>query len=171
MGEGDRPGGGPEATGRNLTVAEAAEVLGITAEAVRSRIKRGTLRTIREGGTVYVVLDAADRAADRARPDEGRARQGDEPQTDRTEALIEALAGQVEDLREQLHAERQAHGEARRLLMAALERIPPQLEPPSETREAPETAEDVAERPEPRPDAPGTQEGGQRPWWRRVFGG
>ena len=54
--------------------------------------------------------------------------------------------------------------------MAALERIPPQLEPPSETREAPETAEDVAERPEPRPDAPGPQEGVQRPWWRRMFG-
>ena len=24
---------------------------------------------------------------------------------------------------------------------------------------------------EPRPDAPGPQEGAQRPWWRRMFGG
>jgi hypothetical protein len=26
------------------------------------------------------------------------------------------------------------------------------------------------ERGEPRPDAPGAQEGARRPWWRRVFG-
>jgi len=166
VGEGDRPGGGPEAAGRRLTVAEAAEALGITAEAVRSRIKRRTLRTIREGGTVYVVLGDADRA----QPVGDRARPGDEPPSDRTDALIDALGGQVEDLREQLHAERQAHAEARRLLMAALERIPA-IEAPQEAADAPEPTEEQQGRAEPRPDSPGAQEGAQRPWWRRVFGG
>ena len=47
---------------------------------------------------------------------------------------------------EQLEAERQAHSEARRLLMAALERIPPQLEAPSEPRESPQTVEEEPER-------------------------
>ncbi len=40
------------------TVGEAAELLGITAEAVRSRIKRKTLKSTKEGSTVYVLLEA-----------------------------------------------------------------------------------------------------------------
>ena len=35
---------------------EAAELLGITVEAVRMRIKRGTLRSERQGGRVFVLL-------------------------------------------------------------------------------------------------------------------
>ncbi len=166
VGEGDRPGGGPEAAGRRLTVAEAAEALGITAEAVRSRIKRRTLTTNREGGTVYVVLSDTDRA----QPVGDRARPGDEPPSDRTDALIDALGGQVEDLREQLHAERQAHAEARRIIAGLVERIPA-IEAPSDAPGSPETAERGPERDQPRPDAPGPQEGtDRRPWWRRVFG-
>jgi hypothetical protein len=58
------------------------------------------------------------------------------------------------------------------LLSAALERIPPQLEAPQETRESPETVEEEPERAEPRSDARGDQEPVRRPWWRRmVFGG
>ena len=91
---------------------------------------------------------------------------------DRTDELLEALRGQVHDLRDQLQAERQGHAEARRLLMAALERIPPQLEAPSEEpSEAPETVEGEREREEPRSASGGAQEGAQRPWWRRMFGG
>ena len=44
------------------------------------------------------------------------------------------------------------------------------LEAPSEARESPETVEEP-ERAEPRPATGETQEGVQRPWWRRVFGG
>jgi hypothetical protein len=57
-----------------------------------------------------------------------------------------------------------------RLLSAALERIPPQLEAPSEPRESPQTAEGESERAEPRPTTVESQEGVQRPWYRRVFG-
>jgi excisionase family DNA binding protein len=45
-----------EPPGRRLTVAQAADVLGISDDAVRSRIKRGTLRAVRESGRVFVVL-------------------------------------------------------------------------------------------------------------------
>jgi hypothetical protein len=57
------------------------------------------------------------------------------------------------------------------LLSAALERIPPQLEVPQETRESPQTVEKEPERAEPRPTTVESQESVQRPWWRRVFGG
>jgi hypothetical protein len=106
---------------------------------------------------------------------------------DRTDALIATLEGQIEDLREQVRSERQAHAEARRLLAAALERIPPQLEAPSEPRESPESpgptetstegsggpqrAAEEPERTEPLSATPGPQERVSRPWWRRVFGG
>jgi hypothetical protein len=91
---------------------------------------------------------------------------------DRTSELIATL-------REQLEAERQAHAEARSLLMAALERIPPQLEqleapaPPDE-RESPETlaqAEETPEMGQPHPDseAAEAQRDAVRPWWRRLI--
>ena len=75
----------------------------------------------------------------------------------------------IATLRDQLEAERQAHAEARRLLMAALERIPPQLEAPSEAREPPQAVEEEPERAEPRPVTVESQEPLQMPWWRRVF--
>jgi hypothetical protein len=59
-----------------------------------------------------------------------------------------------------------------RLLSAALERIPPQLEAPSETRESPQTVEEKPDRVESSSATGGPQEGVQRrPWWRRMFGG
>ena len=58
-----------------------------------------------------------------------------------------------------------------RLLSAALERVPPQLEAPPEARESPETVEEEPERAEePRPTTVESQDPVQRPWWRRVFG-
>ena len=54
---------------RRLTVSQATEELGISAEAVRSRVKRGTLQSTKEGGTVYVLLTTAP-----TRPDHDRAR-------------------------------------------------------------------------------------------------
>jgi hypothetical protein len=171
-------------------VAEAAEVLGISAEAVRGRIRRGTLPVEREGGTVYVLLDPG--VANRTTADQPRTT-ADRP-TDRTGALIATLEGQIEDLREQVRSERQAHAEARRLLAAALERIPPQLEAPSEPPGAPSEATPQPGRVEPQPAVERAQEpressemhmpeagGGplphdqqrpsERPWWRRLFGG
>ena len=58
-----------------------------------------------------------------------------------------------------------------RLLSAALERIPPRLEVPQETRDSPETVEEAPETAEPRSYTPDAQAGVQRrPWWRRVLG-
>ena len=125
-------------------------MLGLTVDALRKRVKRGTLESERgPDGRLYVFLDTD--------------QESDYPRSD-TDRLISTLE-------DQLRLEREAHAEARRLLAAALERIPQQLEAPtapSEPRESPET-------PSPPPAPTGTpegpQEGVQRPWWRRVFGG
>jgi hypothetical protein len=149
----------PQTSRQRVTVAQAAEILGVTVEAIRGRIKRGTLKHERHSGTVYVLLEA-DQSTNRTRPDTDQT--ADRLQSDST-ALISAKDETITTLRDQLEAERQAHAEARRLLMAALERIPPQLE-------APQTAEEERERTEPQSSTEGRQEGVHRPWWRRVLG-
>jgi hypothetical protein len=40
-----------------LTVPDAARALGISPEAVRNRLSRGTLESVKESGTVYVLID------------------------------------------------------------------------------------------------------------------
>jgi len=161
--------GRPQTSRQRVTAAQAAEILGVTVEAVRGRIKRGTLEHERHSGTVYVLLEAG-QAANRTRPDTDRPT--DRLQSD-SAALISEMRAHNATLQAQLSEERQAHAEARRLLMAALERIPPQatLEAP---RESPETAGAEPEGSEPRPYAGGLQEAAQprprTPWWRRVLG-
>ncbi len=139
-------------TRRRLAVAEAADVLGVTVDAIRSRVKRGTIAHVREGGRVYVLL-----GADQGRP-------GHDQPTDRLQSDSAALTSELRDrlryVEGQLSEERQAHAEARRIIAGLVERIPPQLEAP---RESPQTVEEEPERAEPHPDAPGPQEGVQRP--------
>jgi hypothetical protein len=140
---------------RRTTVAEAAEILGISAEAVRGRIRRGTLPVEREGGTVYVLVDA------RTTDDQPRTT-GDQP-NDRTDLLIAELQDRIRSLEE-------ANRENRRIIAALTQRIP-ELEAPRDARESPtETAEPRlgAERGTVSPEP---QSGTSRPWWRRIFGG
>src|SRR5829696_2539111 len=102
------------------TVAEAADMLGITTGAVRNRLSRGTLPSTKEGGTVYVLLPAdMSRDADRDAIDTP----GGIPPSD-SDVLTSELRDRLRYVEGQLEAERQAHAEARRLLAAALERIP-----------------------------------------------
>ncbi len=160
-----RPGPTDPATdqgpGRRLTVPEAAAALGISADAVRSRIKRETLASVREGGRVFVVLGGPARAQPTNRPGAT-----DQP-TDQGGRTAELIA----TLREQLQAERDANRENRRIIVALTSRIP-QLEAPRETPEAAETPAPEPEGASPRSDSPGPQTAPQRrPWWRRVFGG
>jgi hypothetical protein len=154
------------------TVQEAAEALSISVDAVRQRIRRGQLERAEPedaaDSRVYVWLNL-DQTESRPQPEV------------ESDALISEMRGRIEDLRTQLEAERQAHAEARRLLMAALERIPPQLEAPemppprassspsSEPRESPHEMHmpEAGGGPLPRD----RREGTERPWWRRMFGG
>src|SRR5215218_4043644 len=105
---------------RRLTVQQAAETLGVTVDAIRGRIRRGKLEAEHgDSGTVYVWIAVPEEADSR-----GPSPTGHRPSAGRTDELLATLRDQVGDLREQLQAERQGHAEARRLLAAALERIP-----------------------------------------------
>jgi hypothetical protein len=148
------------------TVAEAADMLGITTGAVRNRLSRGTLRSIKENGTVYVLLPT-DMSQHTVRDVGGTPGGIPSPESS---TLTSELRDRLRYVEQQLEAERQAHAEARRLLAAALERIPA-IEAPQEARESPETVEEGPERAEPRPSTSEAHEGAQRPWWRRWFGG
>jgi excisionase family DNA binding protein len=133
-----------------LTVAEAADALGITRDAVYKRIERDKIRHERDAdGQLYVYVEKS-----------GTSRRQDVQSE--SGALTSALEARIESLERQLEAERGSSAELRRLLAAALERIPPQLEAPERPPEATKTDAETEESP-----APGQQE----PWWRRWFGG
>lgn len=161
-----------------LTVAAAADELGISAEAVRSRIKLGTLESVKDGSTVYVLLpwprprpdddqtaDQRDRTHDQTSPEHDRAgAQGE---------LVDSLLDQVAYMREQLAEEREARRRADTIIAqltqanATLARRVPEIEPPEATG-APESDEGA-------PYGTSRQEAQdslqRRPsWWKRFFG-
>ena len=143
---------------RRTTVSEAAEILGISAEAVRGRIRRGTIPVEREGGTVYVLIEETKDH----RTTGGQSRTNDDRPSDRTDLLIAELQDRVRSLEE-------ANRENRRIIAALTSRIPA-IEAPQEATGGAETAEEEPERAEHRPASGETQEGVRRPWWLRMFG-
>jgi hypothetical protein len=158
--------GEPQANHERLTVAQAAASLGITEGAVRSRIKRGTLSTTKEGGTVFVLLGGG---TSQANQPTNTGVPGGQSQ------LVGALQDQIRYLREQLDAEREARTDERRrhdTIVAQLTSRIPAIESPSDERESPQTVDEEPERAEPHSATVESQEPVQRrPWWRRVFGG
>jgi hypothetical protein len=143
------------------TVDQAADMLGISSGAVRSRLSRGTLKSVREGGTVYVLLPA------------DMLRDADRDATDTLagmpSSLFDQMQGRIESLERQLEQANERDRENRRIIAALTSRIPA-IEAPSDERESPETVEGEPERAEPRSAAAGVQESTQRrPWWRRWF--
>ena len=88
--------------------------------------------------------------------------------------LYQEMQERIRYLESQVEEEREARRRADTLLARLMDRLPelesPQ-EPPSEMPGSSETTAEEPERTEPRPDAPGVQEGVQRPWWRRLLGG
>jgi hypothetical protein len=162
VGEGRRSGADQpttdESTGRRLSVTEAAEALGISGDAVRSRIKRGTLATVREGGRVFVVLGESDRP-------NAQAQTTSVPGEDR---LYREMQARIRYLESQVEEEREARRRADTLLARLMDRLP-ELEAPQEARESPETPSGAAPNAQapPEPETPVEV----RPWWRRWFGG
>jgi hypothetical protein len=127
--------------------------LGITTDAVRMRLSRGTLASEKREGRVYVLLDD-DLTGDTT---------GDSPNPSRE--LLDAKDETIRLLTEQLEAERRANEQNRQIIAALTQRIP-ELEPPPEARESPVPPPDRAE---PHPVTEAATE--RRSWWRRVFGG
>jgi excisionase family DNA binding protein len=166
---------------RRLTVQEAAEVLGTSVDAVRMRVRRGSLESEKDpDGRVYVWVDG-DSSETKLRPDGESA------------ALISAKDETIRVLEEQLRL-RAEEIQRRDVIIsqltqanAALAARVPELEAPESREEAAEGAADGAARVggypagttgDPRGSEPlrDTTEvplrgSGSRPWWRRMFGG
>jgi hypothetical protein len=160
---------------RRVTVVEAAAILGVTPDAVRSRLRRGTLkRDEAPDGTVLVVLEDDAVTADYVDGRDGRRDETTDRSTDHTTvAYINGLTSKIELLERELadwkdEARRKDH-----LLAAALERIPaieaPQ-ETPSEARDSDLTPFEQAAMGD---IPPGDTEPprAERSWWQRWFGG
>jgi hypothetical protein len=136
-----------------VTLNEAAQVLGISKEAVRKRVGRGTLPSdVGEDGRRYVYLDVgADAGEERARASSIAGDHRDE--------LIATLKAQLE-------AERNAHAETRRIAYTLAQRVP-ELEAAQEARDPPETATEG----EGGGDVPGEEtDRPRRSWWRTFLG-
>jgi len=146
-------------------VQEAAEVLGTSVDAVRMRVRRGSIESEKDSdGRVHVWVNGDST--------ETKPRLDGEPG-----ALISAKDETIRVLSEQLESEREARRRADTIIAqltqanAALAARVPELEAPQTPPEAPETATENPEGAEQPPSGTGeTQSDEQRPWWRRVFG-
>jgi hypothetical protein len=115
---------------RRVTLKEAADILGVTKEAVRKRVIRGTLRSdTGEDGRRYVYLDAG----------------GDEAPTHERDELISELHRTNELLREVIATRDEEIRRRDTIIMNMTEAMkaltPPAPEEPSEQRESPETVQ------------------------------
>jgi hypothetical protein len=154
-----------------VTVAEAAKLLGISADGVRMRVRRGTIDHEKdENGRLVVYVDEAELERNEAQDATA------DTYLAMLEGQIEQLRNDVQDWKEQLREEREANRENRRLLAAALERLPPALEAPekasSEAQERPETAsgEPYSTHAPPEAHGPPGEAQRKRSWWREFFG-
>ncbi len=155
-----------------MTVAEAAELLEITKEAVRKRISRGSLRSDKDlDGTVRVYVPMSPTSSGTA-----------SGSFDRDE-LVAELRARIEDLRTDRDAWRDQARRSDYMASTALDRTR-ELEGRLREIEAgpepasPSEATESDERPGPTDtptEASGDPKTGaqprQRSWWRRVFGG
>jgi hypothetical protein len=190
----DREGAAPSGW---VTTQVAARSLDVSPRTVRWHIEHGNLEAKSEGKGVrrswLVSIDSVQAFRD------SRQRQGQSPGSRRVgpggadiaaegggnairelaDRLVEEAARASEfrvrlelseraqsTLEEQVAEERRGREETER----ELEELRRQLQALREQRGSPDTTEEEPERAEPRPATGGTQEGVQRPWWKRVFG-
>jgi hypothetical protein len=143
---------------RRVHLSEAAALLGVSKDAVRMRVKRGTLRSEKGAdGRVYVWVNV--------NPD-------DDPNTVHPQGEAEAWRELIDELHDRVRSLEEANRENRRIIAALTSRIPeiePPREPPSEAPGEPETAGGEPGRSSIPAD---TQEPVQRRgFWSRLFGG
>jgi hypothetical protein len=147
-------------TDRRVPVPEAATILGISPEAVRQRLKRGTLGKAKgPDGAVYVILDT-----DRHRHN-GDGTPDITTDLSLMQAHLDSVRDEVGHLRRQLDAWQEEARRKDHIIARLVERLPPQLEAPQTT------AADTGGS-EHRPATEGAQETpGRRSWLHRFFFG
>jgi len=143
-----------------VTVQEAAQRLGISQDAVRQRIRRGSMRHDKDGkGRVYVYLDPTNT---RATPVHDAPR-GTVHDASRSNELVTELRNRIQFLETEL-TDRKEESRRKDHIIAALTQRIPELEPPSEPREYSERPAEHVDR-----GTASTTESG-RPRWAFLLG-
>lgn len=149
-----------------VTVAEAVELLGLSEDAIRARLRRGTLsRVDMPDGRVLVDLSSADGQPTASKTTTTQL-------TDNSESLVEALNAHISTLHDQLEVlnsrldrEQQANAENRRIIAGLTNRLP-ELSSPEATG-ASQTSSEHQGNGTGRTD---NESPGKPPWWRRFLG-
>jgi hypothetical protein len=147
----------PDEGMHRLSTQDAAVALGISVEALRQRIRRGSVRSEKDAdGSVWVYVQYQDKI-----------HTDDHIPTGPYSDLLADKDSQIEHLRQQLDRADERDREQRRIIAALTSRIPA-LPPAGESAEsAPPQPPSVDHQETTAPSAPPHQQ--QRPWWRRVF--
>ena len=164
-----------------LSVAEAAEALGVTRDAIHKRIKRGSVEHEKgEDGRFYVYVDTSTPGLE-----ESVDKSKEESKVEVLERLIEGQQDRIEFLERELERRGDETTRLHQIVggltqaNARLAARVPELEAPAspEARESPESPSPTETPPPAVPGGPqaatGAPEaaGERRPWWRRVLGG
>ena len=151
---------------RRVTVEEAAKILGLSGNAVRKRLERGTLKGEKVDDVRYVLLNGdkpygMPRHAERDAAGMPNDMPGD---IALMQAHLDSMSKQVDYLKTVIVTRDEEIRRKDHLLAAALERIPA-IEAASEPPGEPVSHSDNGSN----GDAPPEQE--RRSWWRRLFEG
>ena len=161
---------------RRATLREASLLLGVSEGAIRKRVTRGTLRSeIGDDGLRYVWVDTGADGGEDASYTAGEGVRDE---------MVEDLRDQVAYLRSQLDV-RADEIQRRDVIISQLTQAtsnltdrlreieaPAEQSTPSQANEAgAQDAANGAGGPAPPAGDVGAQNGSERPWWRRVFGG
>jgi hypothetical protein len=144
---------------RRVHLSEAAEIMGVSKDAVRMRVKRGTLRSEKgEDGRVYVWVNVTPHA---------------DPNGVHPQGEVDSHRELIEELRDRVRSLEDSNRENRRIIAALTQRIP-EIEAPAPSSasrspgESPEEGSRTSDTPGP---AEGLRSDPERvPWWRRIFG-
>ena len=157
---------------RRLRVPEAASALGISQQAVRHRIRRGTLESEKDtDGTVWLLLEGVSADSPEVSADGPEDGPGNNPQDHALLDLVEVLREQLAaaEARERRGDERER--ELRRIIAGLVQRVPelPSADDPvdsfSEPPGEPVSHSDNGSSNVPPPEPEG------RSWWRRLLEG
>lgn len=148
-----------------MSIPEAADTLGLTRDAIRKRVKRDSIEWETDAsGETFVFVDASGPPEDASETGgDTSGRNGDKSADTSGQALVESLQEQIAYLRSEVGVWQEEARRKDHLLAAALERIPPQLEPSeSPDKPAEEDSRGTGRVEDAEPQA--------RSWWRRFFG-
>ena len=138
-----------------LTVPDAAKLLGVTPEAIRQRIRRGTIEHEQdENGRYYVYASPTEAVENNV---------GNNVQND-----SQGLHDHIATLKRELELRNEELRRKDHIIAALVSRVP-ELEPVREASPEPPEAPETASENGSRGDVPSEQE--RRSWWRRLLEG